>query len=87
MAPPFSPMCRFGKKGTGITFHAGEGVGTVTKAGLPLKIGEAAINPVPRQLMTEVVETLCKEHGVPPDIEIKISVPGGEKIAERTWNP
>ena len=77
----------FGKKGAGITFHAGEGVGTVTKAGLPLEIDEAAINPVPRQLMTEVVETLCKEHGIPADIEIKISVPGGEKIAERTWNP
>ena len=77
----------FGAKGSGITFHAGEGVGTVTKSGLPIKKGEAAINPVPRHLISEVVETLCKEHNCVPDISITISVPGGEKIAERTWNP
>lgn len=77
----------FGKKGSGISFHAGDGVGTVTKSGLPIQKGEAAINPVPRQLMTEVIETLCKKHDVEPDISITISVPNGEKIAERTWNP
>ncbi len=77
----------FGETGSGITFKAGEGVGTVTKSGLPIGVGEAAINPVPRKLMTEVVETLCKIHGRPPDVTITISVPGGEKIAERTWNP
>jgi len=73
--------------GEGITFHAGEGVGMVTKAGLPIGVGEAAINPVPRQLMTETVNTLCAEHNIAPDIKITISAPGGEKIAERTWNP
>lgn len=78
---------QIGPKGSGITFHAGEGVGMVTKSGLPIQKGEAAINPVPRKLMTEVVEILCKEHGIEPDISITISVPGGEKIAERTWNP
>ncbi len=77
----------FGQKNSCITFHAGSGVGTVTKDGLPIKKGEAAINPIPRKLMTEVVETLCKEHGFEPDIKITISVPEGEKIAERTWNP
>ncbi len=77
----------FGAKGSGITFHAGNGVGMVTKSGLPIPKGEAAINPVPRQLMTEVVEKLCAEHDVAPDISITISVPDGEKIAERTWNP
>ena len=77
----------FGKKGSGITFHAGNGVGTVTKSGLPIDKDQAAINPVPRKLMSEVVETLCKKHGIEPDISITISVPDGEKIAERTWNP
>ncbi len=77
----------FGAKGSGITFHAGDGVGMVTKSGLPIPKGEAAINPIPRKLMTEVVETLCKAHKFAPDISITISVPGGEKIAERTWNP
>jgi len=77
----------FGKKGAGITFHAGDGVGTVTKDGLPISKGQAAINPVPRELMTQEVKKLCKAHGIAPDIAITISVPGGEKIAERTWNP
>jgi len=77
----------FGPKGSGITFNAGQGVGTVTKNGLPIAKGEAAINPVPRKLMTEVVETACIAQGIPSDIRITISVPDGAKIAERTWNP
>jgi len=76
-----------GEKNEGITFHAGEGVGMVTKSGLPIGVGEAAINPVPRKLMIEVVQDLCEKHNIPADIKITISVPGGEKIAERTWNP
>ncbi len=77
----------FGAKDTGIVFKAGAGVGRVTKSGLPIAAGEAAINPVPRQLMTRVVEELCKKNKAPPNVIITISVPGGEKIAERTWNP
>jgi len=76
-----------GTQGQGIVFRAGEGVGQVTKAGLPISVGEAAINPVPRRLMTDIVETLCADYAVPPDFTVTISVPGGEKIAERTWNP
>ncbi|MEM9277656.1 MAG: cobalt-precorrin-5B (C(1))-methyltransferase [Pseudomonadota bacterium] len=77
----------FGVAKEGIVFKAGDGVGTVTKSGLPIPVGEAAINPVPRQLITEVIKNLCKEHGVQPDVTVTISVPGGKKIAERTWNP
>ncbi|RYC12347.1 cobalt-precorrin-5B (C(1))-methyltransferase [Ciceribacter ferrooxidans] len=73
--------------GSGIRFVAGDGVGTVTKPGLPLGVDEPAINPVPRQMMTREVETLCAEHGLPADIEITISIPGGEEIAKQTWNP
>jgi cobalt-precorrin-5B (C1)-methyltransferase len=73
--------------GSGIRFVAGDGVGTVTKAGLPIGVGEPAINPVPRAMMTAVVETLAGEHDVSPDLEIRISVPGGATIAEKTWNP
>jgi cobalt-precorrin-5B (C1)-methyltransferase len=76
-----------GQRGSGVTFHAGEGVGTVTKAGLPVAVGEPAINPVPRTMMRAVVEEICSAAGAEPDIEITISVPGGTKIAERTWNP
>src|SRR5688572_12464084 len=41
--------------GTGVTFRAGEGVGTITKPGLPLAPGEPAINPAPRQMMIKEV--------------------------------
>jgi len=73
--------------GAGISFHAGAGVGTVTRPGLPLPVGEPAINPVPRRMMTGVVEELAKAHGVAADFRITISVRGGEKLAEKTWNP
>ncbi|UJW76861.1 cobalt-precorrin-5B (C(1))-methyltransferase [Rhizobium sp. SL42] len=73
--------------GSGIVFVAGDGVGMVTKAGLPIAPGEAAINPVPRQMMTKEVEALCASHGIAADIEITISVPGGDLLAEQTWNP
>jgi cobalt-precorrin-5B (C1)-methyltransferase len=73
--------------GSGIRFMAGEGIGTVTRPGLPVPPGEAAINPMPRQMMTAVVEELCLGAGLPADIEITISIPGGEEIARRTWNP
>ena len=78
---------RFGEGGSGITFKAGKGVGTVTRPGLPLGVGEPAINPVPRSLMNEVVTALCTAHGIEPDIEIEISIPTGEQLAEQTWNP
>ncbi|MVA23290.1 cobalt-precorrin-5B (C(1))-methyltransferase [Agrobacterium vitis] len=73
--------------GSGIRFVAGDGVGTVTRPGLPLAIGEPAINPVPRAMMVAEVEALTKQHGVAPDVEITISIPGGQALAEKTWNP
>lgn len=76
-----------GTPGRGVTFHAGPGVGTVTKPGLPLDVGEPAINPVPRRMMTEVVTELCERAGRAPDIAVTISIPNGERIAEKTWNP
>jgi len=77
---------RFGRAGTGILFRAGEGVGTVTKAGLPLAVGEPAINPMPRRMMSEVVQELARVHGRPADVEITIAVPGGAEMAKQTWN-
>jgi cobalt-precorrin-5B (C1)-methyltransferase len=71
----------------GVRFKAGKGVGTVTRAGLPVKPGEPAINPVPRQMMRAVVEELAGAHGAPGDVEIEIAIPGGEALADKTWNP
>ena len=71
----------------GLVFCAGEGVGTVTRPGLPIPPGEPAINPVPRAMMDEVVAQLASDFGRTPDVEITVSIPGGEEIARRTWNP
>ncbi|QGM45978.1 cobalt-precorrin-5B (C(1))-methyltransferase [Methylocystis heyeri] len=72
--------------GTGVTFRAGEGVGTVTRPGLPLPVGEPAINPVPRAMMRENLAEAAMSLGVAPDAEIEISIPGGEEIAKHTLN-
>lgn len=71
----------------GVQFRAGEGVGKVTRPGLPIGVGEPAINPVPRQMMQAVVADLAQREGRAPDIEITIRIPGGAEIAQKTWNP
>ena len=73
--------------GSGVVFKAGDGVGMVTKAGLPIPPGEPAINPVPRQMMRDIIGEICAEHMLPPDLQVTISIPGGEEIAKQTWNP
>jgi cobalt-precorrin-5B (C1)-methyltransferase len=75
-----------GAPGGGITFAAGEGVGTVTKPGLPLAVGEPAINPMPRQMIREAIAAEAALCGGATDIHVEISIPGGQKIAERTLN-
>ena len=87
MAPPSSRRSGGARPRSGIVFRAGEGVGIVTKPGLPIPAGEPAINPVPRQMMRRVVEELAVLHGDAGDVEIEITVPGGEKLAQKTWNP
>lgn len=64
----------------------GVGVGTVTKGGLSCEVGKAAINPVPRQMIFDQVAGKCREYGFKGTLLIEISVPGGEKTAERTFN-
>jgi cobalt-precorrin-5B (C1)-methyltransferase len=71
----------------GVQFFAGEGVGMVTKPGLPIPVGAPAINPVPRQMMTAVVEDTAVRLGERPDIAITISVRDGAALALKTWNP
>ncbi len=80
-------IVRVARSSGGVVFKAGEGVGTVTKAGLPIAVGEAAINPVPRAMMDEVVAEMASAFGTAPDIEITVSIPNGAAIAQKTWNP
>jgi cobalt-precorrin-5B (C1)-methyltransferase len=77
---------RRASSGSGVTFLAGEGVGTVTRPGLPLPPGEPAINPVPRQMMREAIAEAATRLGVAPDAKIEISIPGGEEMAKHTLN-
>lgn len=68
----------------GISIHAGAGVGTVTKPGLAVKIGQPAINPGPRKMIIQAVkDVLSDQQGA----AITISIPDGEKLAKRTLNP
>lgn len=78
---------RPGQPGTGVTFRAGPGVGTVTRAGLPLPPGEPAINPAPRQMIRENLEEAARSINGPTDVEVEIAIPGGEEIALKTLNP
>lgn len=73
--------------GSGIAFAAGEGVGTVTCPGLPLAVGEPAINPAPRQMIRTALREAAEMDGGPdPDVTVTISIPGGERLAEKTMN-
>jgi cobalt-precorrin-5B (C1)-methyltransferase len=78
---------RAGEPGGGVVFRAGPGVGTVTKAGLPLPVGEPAINPVPRRMIREVVAEVAARHGGGGDVVVEIAVDGGAELARHTWNP
>ncbi|NSC22998.1 cobalt-precorrin-5B (C(1))-methyltransferase [Streptomyces albus subsp. chlorinus] len=73
--------------GSGVVFRAGPGVGTVTRAGLPLEVGEPAVNPVPRRMMREHVAEVARRCGGSGDVEITLAVENGEEIARSTWNP
>jgi len=63
-------------------FAAGEGVGIVTRPGLSVPPGEAAINPVPRQMIRQAVAEVAARA-----VKVTISVPGGRELAEKTFNP
>src|SRR5256714_3335379 len=73
--------------GSGIHSRAGEGVGTVTRPGLALAVGEPAINPAPRAIIAETLTELAEANGAPsPDLEVTIAIPGGDRLAEKTMN-
>lgn len=69
--------------GVGITFSAGEGVGIVTQPGLQLAPGEPAINPVPRRMIADAIQTVLGT----VDCHVTVSIPGGDAVAARTFNP
>ena len=72
---------------SGITLEGGRGIGKVIKPGLEQQVGEAAINRVPRQMIVREVKEVCEEVGYTAGICVEISIPGGEKLAQKTFNP
>ncbi len=70
----------------GVSFHAGAGVGTVTQPGLTLAVGEAAINPVPRRMMSEHLRDFATARDYAGGFEVTIGIRDGEELAKRTMN-
>lgn len=78
---------RRGAPGSGVTFVGGEGVGRVTLPGLPLEVGEPAINPAPRAMIRDNLARISAHCGVTTDVVVEISIEHGRELARKTWNP
>ncbi len=72
--------------GAGVRFRAGPGVGTVTLPGLPLAVGEPAINPGPRAIVAGNLRTVADDYGLAADIEVEVGIGNGEALALKTAN-
>ena len=72
---------RPGPHGSGLRFEAGAGVGTVTKPGLPIAVGEPSITPGPREQITAALQS--RNGGQIPDVIVTLSIPGGEDRRHR----
>ena len=70
-----------------VVIDGGKGVGRVQKPGLDQPIGNAAINHVPREMITREVMQVCELVDYQGKLEVIISVPNGEELAEKTFNP
>lgn len=71
----------------GIRIDGGPGVGRVTRPGLDQPVGAAAINTVPRRMIAEQAEAVRRRSGYAGGLEVLLSIPEGEAVARRTFNP
>lgn len=74
-------------KTPGVHIDGGQGVGRVTRPGLDQPVGNAAINRVPRQMITDAVTEACDRLNYHGGIDVLITVPDGEEAAKKTFNP
>ena len=72
---------------TEVVIRGGQGVGRVTKPGLPVPVGEPAINPAPRAQIERTVQDLLREYGITARVSVTVEVPEGERLAAKTLNP
>ena len=70
-----------------ILITGGRGVGRVTKPGLPVPVGEPAINPAPRAQITRTIRDLLSEFEITAEVRVTVEVPEGERLAQKTLNP
>ena len=70
-----------------VTIDGGPGVGRVTKPGLDQPVGQAAINHVPRRMITAALHAEAEAAGYDGGFDVMISIEGGEEAAKRTFNP
>lgn len=83
------PVCAAVRKTDlpGICIEGGAGVGRVTRPGLDQPVGAAAINHVPRRMIAEQAQEVCRQAGYAGGLSVVISIEGGEQAALRTFNP
>ncbi|MBI4318260.1 MAG: cobalt-precorrin-5B (C(1))-methyltransferase [Chloroflexi bacterium] len=70
----------------GLAIDGGEGVGRVTKPGLGLEVGTAAINPMPRKMISQSIEAALGRDVADEGVEVIVSVPRGRELAAKTLN-
>ena len=75
------------KEGEQICLDGGKGIGRITRKGFSQDIGEAAINKVPKEMILKEAREICEKYHYKEGLEIEISIPKGEELAERTFNP
>lgn len=88
----FAGLCRKGKGYTlkeypGIYLNGGSGIGIAAKKGLSCPAGRYAINPVPRQVILREVDSVRREACCKRCLEVRIAIPEGAALAEKTFNP
>ncbi len=74
------------KIAAGVKFVAGKGVGTITKAGLSLAVGEPAINPVPRSMMVRHLDIIAEKYKYTGGFQVTVTIANGEDLAKNTMN-
>jgi cobalt-precorrin-5B (C1)-methyltransferase len=81
----YAQVCKTAEPGIMIT--GGKGIGRVTKPGLDQNVGEAAINSGPRSMINRACQSVCADCGYAGGMRVMISIPAGEALAARTFNP
>ncbi len=82
-----SPSDEEGEK-KGIIIEGGEGIGIVTRPGLPLPIGSAAIYPIPREMICKSIEEVLRHNYViDKQVRVVISAPDATELVDQTFNP